>query len=473
MGDWLLGGQARRSRRGQSRIKDSKSDAGILTSPRARLRLALVFSVVIIALLSFGVFPSKRHSITADGRSVAVLSRESNASALLELAGVNPQVGDIVFQSESGLLVERAISVLVGVDGQTLAWRTRAASVGELLDEMGLSVSPYDGVVYNGVDVRLSEFLVPEEKISISINRAVALTVKIDGRPIGLQSSRSTLDLALRDAGITLGPADKIYPSPEAPIVAGMEVQIEYAKAVSLQTGEATHVLYTHAESLLEALAEIGLVLEGDDRVEPGPSTLVTNGMSARLVRVAGQNFVERTSVLRQTVFKPDETLSGSETRRVVGSDGVLVMEYTIVIEDGVETERTLVGQSFNPEPVNTVIYYAASAAEASGITAGELNVTSVKEMWATWYNAASSGKPNTHPAYGITFSGVPLARGIVAVDPDVIPLGTRLYIPGYGFALALDTGGGIIGDMIDLGYPDGVDVDWHTGWADVYILGP
>jgi 3D (Asp-Asp-Asp) domain-containing protein len=93
--------------------------------------------------------------------------------------------------------------------------------------------------------------------------------------------------------------------------------------------------------------------------------------------------------------------------------------------------------------------------------------------MYGTWYNAASSGKPATHPAYGITRSGMPLTKGIVAVDPNVIPLGTHLYIPGYGFAIAADTGGGIIGERIDLGYPDGVEVDWYTGWTDVYILTP
>ncbi len=469
MAYWLVGNRARSEQDGDSRV----IYAVVLTSPRTRLRFALLISVALIALLSFAVFPSKRHSITADGRSVAVVSRESETLALLELAGVYPQAGDVIFQSESGLLVERALPVLVDVDGQTLAWRTRAVSVSELLDEMGLRVSPYDSIVYNGAEVGLSERLVPEEEISIVIFRAVALTVKIDGRPISLRSSRLTLDLALRDAGITLGPADKIFPSPQAPVVAGMEVQIEHAKAISLQTGSGTQVMYTHAASLAEALGEVGLILEGDDRVEPSASSTVTNGMSVRLIRVAGSSFIEREQVLQKTVFIPDEALSGSETRRVVGLDGVRVLEYKIVIEDGVETERTLVSESFDLEPVNTVIFYAASAAEASGISAGELNVVNVKYMWATWYNAASSGKPDTHPAYGITFSGVPLARGIVAVDPSVIPLGTRLYIPGYGFAIALDTGGGIIGDMIDLGYPDGVGVDWITGWADVYILAP
>src|SRR5439155_27238095 len=53
----------------------------------------------------------------------------------------------------------------------------------------------------------------------------------------------------------------------------------------------------------------------------------------------------------------------------------------------------------------------------------------------------------------GITASGLPVGPGIVAVDPNVIPLGTRLYIPGYGKGIAADTGGGIKGKIIDLWY--------------------
>jgi 3D (Asp-Asp-Asp) domain-containing protein len=58
-----------------------------------------------------------------------------------------------------------------------------------------------------------------------------------------------------------------------------------------------------------------------------------------------------------------------------------------------------------------------------------------------------------------------------VAVDPNVIPLGTRLYIPGYGEALAADTGSAVIGNIIDLGFADYEVPDWHTRWVTVYIL--
>jgi len=71
-------------------------------------------------------------------------------------------------------------------------------------------------------------------------------------------------------------------------------------------------------------------------------------------------------------------------------------------------------------------------------------------DMIATAYHAFGKGG-NDISGNGITAIGLRARKGIVAVDPKVIPLGTKLYIPGYGEALAADTGGRIKGSRIDL----------------------
>ena len=103
---------------------------------------------------------------------------------------------------------------------------------------------------------------------------------------------------------------------------------------------------------------------------------------------------------------------------------------------------------------------------------AGVFEYWRVLRMRATAYTASSSGKPSDHPAFGITASGVQAGIGVVAIDPNVVPFRSWVYIPGYGVGFAGDTGGGIKGRWIDLGYDEDELVAWNT-YADVYLLTP
>ncbi len=101
----------------------------------------------------------------------------------------------------------------------------------------------------------------------------------------------------------------------------------------------------------------------------------------------------------------------------------------------------------------------------------GSLQYSRTLRVYATYYRPSTSGKPRGAPGYGITSTGMRAQHGVIAVDPRVIPYYTRVYIPGYGVAVAGDTGGGIIGNRIDLAYGDDEPVNWRTGWVDIYIL--
>lgn len=87
------------------------------------------------------------------------------------------------------------------------------------------------------------------------------------------------------------------------------------------------------------------------------------------------------------------------------------------------------------------------AAFEARGISQMTEIARGAMLMLATAYTAGSAG------GSGMTAIGRRAGYGIVAVDPRVIPLGTRLYIQGYGIAVAGDTGGDIVGRRIDLGF--------------------
>ncbi|MCA0971784.1 3D domain-containing protein [Halobacillus litoralis] len=96
----------------------------------------------------------------------------------------------------------------------------------------------------------------------------------------------------------------------------------------------------------------------------------------------------------------------------------------------------------------------------------------------ATGYTAGveSTGKTPDHPEYGITFSGVEVKRDLystIAADLDVFPLGTVLFIPGYGYGVVADKGSAIKGKKLDLYYPtvDDVYTQWGKRTLEVYVI--
>lgn len=96
----------------------------------------------------------------------------------------------------------------------------------------------------------------------------------------------------------------------------------------------------------------------------------------------------------------------------------------------------------------------------------------------ATGYTAGieSTGKTKGHPEYGITYSGVKVKRDLfstVAADLNVFPIGTVLFIPGYGYGVVADKGGAIKGNELDLYYETVEDVynKWGKKQVDVYVV--
>ncbi|NGP46626.1 hypothetical protein G4V62_17360 [Bacillaceae bacterium SIJ1] len=96
----------------------------------------------------------------------------------------------------------------------------------------------------------------------------------------------------------------------------------------------------------------------------------------------------------------------------------------------------------------------------------------------ATGYTAGveSTGKTPDHPSYGVTYSGVQVRRDVystVAADPSVFPIGTILYIPGYGFGVVADTGSAIKGNKLDLYYDtvEHVYDQWGKKEVNVYVI--
>jgi 3D (Asp-Asp-Asp) domain-containing protein len=147
--------------------------------------------------------------------------------------------------------------------------------------------------------------------------------------------------------------------------------------------------------------------------------------------------------------------------------------EIKVIFENGKEVKREIAAEKILKEPINGIIEEGSRTTFVS--SRGQVTrFVRVLKMTATAYDATfkSCGKHPEDPNYGITYSGLRVKPGIVAVDPKVIPLGTHLYVEGYGEALAADKGGAIKGNRIDLYYESPKDVArYGKRTVKVYVL--
>ncbi|HLA17705.1 MAG TPA: G5 domain-containing protein, partial [Dehalococcoidia bacterium] len=279
-------------------------------------------------------------------------------------------------------------------------------------------------------------------------------------------SSRPTVGLALATLGSGVSRYDRVWPAPDTPLTAGLHVFVQRATAVSFSVGGGrTATVHTHSKTVAELLAEQGVKLKAGDSVTPGPAAALTDGMAVEVTVVRSVTEEEDTPIRFQTIYRNDSSrLEGEYVELQAGINGYVHREYSVTYEDGVEVGRVLLSETV-VQPDNRIIAQGTAvvaAAVAAPIGDPQCGVT--LRVWATWYTAASAGGGNTA-------TGTAVRKGTVAVDPRVIPLGTRMYIPGYGYGVAEDTGGGIIGNMIDLGYGINDVKDWRSGWVAICVL--
>lgn len=286
-------------------------------------------------------------------------------------------------------------------------------------------------------------------------------------------STAATVSEVLDEAAVILDEADVISPTADAPLTDGLRIEIERAIPVTIAVdGRQLNVL-TVANRPLEALAAAGVGLVGFDYLRTAPESLQA-GDTVEVVRVSERIILEEEIIPYETLYQADAEME-LDTQAVtsIGTPGLLQRRIRIRIEDGQEVGREVESEWVAREPVNQVISYGTAInIRTLDTPEGPIEYWRVVRMHVVAYTPSSAGKKPGEPGYGITASGLPAGKGVVAVDPRVVPFRSRVYVPGYGIAVAGDTGGGVRGRMIDLGYPDNGYVHWSHA-EDVYYLTP
>jgi len=245
---------------------------------------------------------------------------------------------------------------------------------------------------------------------------------------------------------------------------------------ITVQLGGKTFAYYTFASTVKDVLEEVGVT--GPFGLSKKPASLAEGEtisyfcVSEELAASVQDDMVIQ--IYRDSIMKSSEDITvaspvrrkwdifmGADDERVMepGKPGLMQNTFLSFYRDGKLKWKEKVYSKMIVEPLTRVI--------ASGSYA-DVSRQVVK------YNGRPLGFEAT--AYALTGSrtamGAKTRRGIVAVDPRVIPLGTHMFIKGYGYAVAADTGGAIKGRRVDLFFKSKRDaVKWGRRPVDIYIL--
>lgn len=358
---------------------------------------------------------------------------------------------------------------------------TTAHTPAQALAEKGLSLTPADRLLVNGVPTKADQPLPPNAR-SLQIQRAVNVTLITPGGEQSATTSAPTVGMALHEAGYQLFAADFFEPPAHTPIYEGMTITWRPAQEITVITHSGDMRIRSSAETVGAALAEAGIPLIGLDYSLPAESEALPADGLVRLVRVREALEIVQKSIPfeTETVSSPEVAL-GEQKILQAGQEGLAMTRVRIRYEDEQETARWSEAESVVKAPVSRIVQTGAKVVVNSETIGGvSLDYWYVTQMYATIYSPCNSGTGGC--SYG-TASGLRAGKGVAAVDPSLYSYlqGQRIYVPGYGYAVIGDVGGGYIVEQnlgvpryrwIDLGFDDDNLVDM-TGWVTVYFLAP
>ncbi len=321
-------------------------------------------------------------------------------------------------------LFENSMSdVRLTINGTVYAKRTVNETVGEFIEKNNI---PFDGNV-DYINASLEDSLTPESTTAFVIKTAVPITLIHDG----------------------------------------IEKEV-----------------MTYKETLQEVLDENGVMLYDYDRIDKyNPDTEAVSGMTVKVVRVTKSVEVIRSPIPFKVKVVENPTMGMNERNLLTEGDyGEHGLVSEIIFEDGEEISRSTILNEIIKPVVHEVIELGTIPVKTIQGTDQTFLYSKVMTMTATAYTldpAETGGKMPGDPAYGITKSGLPAEPGVIAVDPDVIPLFTRIYIEtadgtwlDYGMAVAGDIGSAINGMEVDLFMWDKNDaLRWGRREVRVYFV--
>ncbi|WP_233569700.1 G5 and 3D domain-containing protein [Planomicrobium sp. Y74] len=412
-----------------------------------------------------------------EDNNYSTIKASKKKSLIITLATVLMFAAVMVFAIYEG--TKNTVTMIA--NGEKEEVKTHAETVGAFLAEQEIKVGQDDYLSHT------AEASIDKD-IVIEWTEADQFTITVDGKPTSAWTTSTTVEDILAKADVEITEHDKVTPALNEEVDANTAISVEKAYEVTILDGLEEKKVWSTSTTVADFLKQHKITLSDLDRVEKDMDELILPGSEVKVVRVEKVTDVVEDSVKFAKETKKDSSLlKGSEKVVQKGEEGLVEKTYEVVMENGKEVKRELKGEKVIKEAKKQVVAVGTKTVVASvsrgtdtkaaapapkKAAASQPAATSTKTtktaapaqssepsssrefyVSATAYTASCTG------CSGITATGINLLANphlkVIAVDPSVIPLGSKVWVEGYGHAIAGDTGGAIKGNKIDIFMPD------------------
>ncbi len=286
--------------------------------------------------------------------------------------------------------------------------------------------------------------------LSVDIIKASKITIVNGDSETSVMLAKGTVNDALEKAGVTLGKNETAVPCGNTDITGDMTVEIKQGVEISVTADGKTESFIAAYGTVGEALENAGYALGKDDILSKSADSRVANGMNITIQRVTYGEEISDEEIVYETVKENSDSIDLGETSvKTEGVNGLKQITKKCRYVDGKKTSEEVVGEKVIKEPVDKVVLIGTKGTSLGSIAGTFTDYNGATVAYSRVITG--SGTAYTAPAGAGTATGVPAYHGGVAVNPNVIPYGSKLYVVStdgsfvYGYCTAVDTGGALM----------------------------
>ena len=333
-----------------------------------------------------------------------------------------------------------AAAIITGSIYSVAAAADFSADAKQAVTSEGVELANGD-IIYAGLD---------ENGFTYGMIRAVEISVDYNGDVQTVSLAKGTVADVLERTGITPAYNEVVEPSLSTPVSDNLTVKVYKGKKLSITADGKTDSVYVPNGNVCDVLNQLGYKLSDDDILSVDKNSNIEDADSITIKRVTYRNETETQSVDFETVKKNSKDVDLGKTKvQTEGKQGEALVTKKCKYVDGKKVSSKTVDTKITKAPVDKDVLMGTKGSNVSN----PVGTFTDKNGNTVAYSSVvtGSGTAYTAPAGSLTATGATAYHGGVAVNPNIIPYGSKLYIVStdgsfvYGYATAVDTGGALM----------------------------